>query len=230
MALADDFQAVVDSLPPDWTQLELDLRIADEDRYIEAATLLVQINAMPYSEHDWHWRLRVAHEFGHAAARADGARHARAARRPGHRRASWRCARRARAGWRSRRCGAGPSRCARSSAAAGRSSAAWRASRCSARTCCSGRRCAGALEARPATRWSRPGDRGRRAGGRPDRRRRRARWPRPATRRLPTLGFYSHVEQDVRRAAEAAGFTRVVPRSRMAREAAALVEARCSRR
>ena len=68
MALADDFQAVLDSLPPDWTFLELDLRIADEDRYVEAATLLVQINAMPYSEHDWHWRLRAAHEFGHAAA------------------------------------------------------------------------------------------------------------------------------------------------------------------
>jgi hypothetical protein len=68
MAIADDFQAVLDSLPPDWTQLELDLRIADEDRYVEAATLLVQINAMPYSEHDWHWRLRVAHDFGHAAA------------------------------------------------------------------------------------------------------------------------------------------------------------------
>ena len=68
MALADDFQAVLDSLPPDWTFLELDLRIADEDRYVEAATLLVQINAMPYSEHDWHWRLRTAHQFGHAAA------------------------------------------------------------------------------------------------------------------------------------------------------------------
>jgi hypothetical protein len=68
MAIADDFQAVLDSLPPDWTQLELDLRIFDEDRYVEAATLLVQINAMPYSEHDWHWRLRVAHDFGHAAA------------------------------------------------------------------------------------------------------------------------------------------------------------------
>ena len=40
----------------------------------------------------------------------------------------------------------------------------------------------------------------------------------------PVLGFYAHVEQDVRRAAEAAGFARVVPRSRMAREAPALVE------
>ena len=41
---------------------------------------------------------------------------------------------------------------------------------------------------------------------------------------LPRLGFYSHVEQDVRQRAEAAGFERVVPRSRMAREGAALVE------
>jgi hypothetical protein len=68
MPIADDFQAVVDSLPPDWSQLEFDLRIFDEQRYIEAATLLTQINAMPYSEHDWHWRLRSAREFGHAAA------------------------------------------------------------------------------------------------------------------------------------------------------------------
>jgi hypothetical protein len=68
VALADDFEAVVEKLPPDWSGIELDLRIADEQRYIEAATLLTQINAMPYSEHDWHWRLRVAHDFGHAAA------------------------------------------------------------------------------------------------------------------------------------------------------------------
>ena len=43
-------------------------RIDDEDRYIDAATLLSQINAMPYSKHDWHFRLRSAREFGHAAA------------------------------------------------------------------------------------------------------------------------------------------------------------------
>ena len=41
---------------------------------------------------------------------------------------------------------------------------------------------------------------------------------------IPRLGFYSHVEQDVRRRAEEAGFDRVVPRSRMNRDAAALVE------
>ena len=41
---------------------------------------------------------------------------------------------------------------------------------------------------------------------------------------VPTLGFYSHVEQDVRRRADEAGFDLVVPRSRMNREGAALVE------
>ncbi len=68
MPLADEFQQVVDSLPSDWTDLELDLRIFDEQRYVEAATILVQVNAQPYSKHDWHWRLLVAREFGHAAA------------------------------------------------------------------------------------------------------------------------------------------------------------------
>jgi hypothetical protein len=68
VALADDFQRMIDSLPPDWTQATLDLRIFDEDRYIEAATLLAQINAMPYSQHDWHWKIHCAREFGHHAA------------------------------------------------------------------------------------------------------------------------------------------------------------------
>ena len=39
-----------------------------------------------------------------------------------------------------------------------------------------------------------------------------------------TLGFYPHVDVDVRRRAEAAGFDMVVPRSRMNREGAALVD------
>src|SRR5882757_7796279 len=68
MALADIFQAMVDSLPDDWTDLELDLRIFDESRYVDAAVYLVVCNAQPYSRHDWHWRLIVAHRFGHAAA------------------------------------------------------------------------------------------------------------------------------------------------------------------
>jgi hypothetical protein len=41
---------------------------------------------------------------------------------------------------------------------------------------------------------------------------------------VPVLAFYSHVEHDVRTAAEAAGVDLVVPRSRMNREGAALVE------
>jgi hypothetical protein len=66
--LADSFQRVLDALPADWTDLELDLRIADEDRYVDAALYMAMINAQPYSKAEWHWRLLVAHTFGHAAA------------------------------------------------------------------------------------------------------------------------------------------------------------------
>ena len=68
MALGTDFTRMLDSLPPDWTHLHVDLRIFDEERYVEAASILVQINAQPYSRHDWHWSLHGAREFGHAAA------------------------------------------------------------------------------------------------------------------------------------------------------------------
>ena len=68
MGFAQEFEAVVESLPDDWTDLDLDLRIADESRYVDAAVLLSQVNAQPYSRADWHWRINVAHRFGHAAA------------------------------------------------------------------------------------------------------------------------------------------------------------------
>jgi hypothetical protein len=68
MALADTFTEIVESLTDDWTDLELDLRIFDERRYVDAALLLVQCNAQPYSRHDWHWRILVAHRFGHASS------------------------------------------------------------------------------------------------------------------------------------------------------------------
>ena len=68
MGLADTFGEIVDSLPDDWTDLELDMRISDETRYVEAAVYMVTCNAKPYSKNDWHWRLLVAHRFGHAAA------------------------------------------------------------------------------------------------------------------------------------------------------------------
>lgn len=41
---------------------------------------------------------------------------------------------------------------------------------------------------------------------------------------VPSVGFYSHVDQETRKRAEAAGYTVVVPRSRMARETATVVE------
>jgi hypothetical protein len=68
MSLAETFSQIVESLPDDWTDIELDLRIFDERRYVDAAVLVAMCNAQPYSKHDWHWRLLVAHRFGHAAA------------------------------------------------------------------------------------------------------------------------------------------------------------------
>lgn len=63
-----DFDAVLASLPANWTDLELDLRIADRSRFVDAAVMLAQVNAMPYSRADWDWRLNVAQGFGKAAA------------------------------------------------------------------------------------------------------------------------------------------------------------------
>jgi hypothetical protein len=70
VALANDFQAMIEALPPDWTDLEVDLRIDDESRYIDSAVALSQVNAQPYDKPraGWQWRLLVAHSFGHAAA------------------------------------------------------------------------------------------------------------------------------------------------------------------
>jgi hypothetical protein len=48
--------------------------------------------------------------------------------------------------------------------------------------------------------------------------------PWPEAGDAPRLGFYAHVDQETRKRAEAAGFDMVVPRSRMNREGAALVE------
>jgi hypothetical protein len=72
MPLASDFQQILGALPPDWTDLEVDLRIEDESHYVDSAVALSQVNAQvyqhPHEEEGWHWRLVVAHSFGHAAA------------------------------------------------------------------------------------------------------------------------------------------------------------------
>ena len=68
MALAKDFRDILDSLPSDWTDLEVDFRLDDESRYIDASVEMSLINARPYSRADWHWRISVAQGFGHAAA------------------------------------------------------------------------------------------------------------------------------------------------------------------
>jgi hypothetical protein len=66
--LALQFNLILESLPPDWTDLEVDLRIDDESRYIDTAVAVSQVNAQVYDHADWHWRLLIAHSFGHAAA------------------------------------------------------------------------------------------------------------------------------------------------------------------
>jgi hypothetical protein len=68
MSFAEEFQKIVDSLPPDWSYLQFDLRINEEDRYVELAPIVAEVNAWPLSKADYHWRYNVAREFGHAAA------------------------------------------------------------------------------------------------------------------------------------------------------------------
>ena len=70
MALAASFQQILDTLPPDWTDLEVDLRIEDASQYVDTAVAVSQVNAQVYQhpEEGWHWRFLVAHSFGHAAA------------------------------------------------------------------------------------------------------------------------------------------------------------------
>lgn len=71
MSLATDFRQILATLPPDWTDLEVDMRIGDMTQYVDTATALSQVNAQVYQHPtaaDWHWRLLVAQSFGHAAA------------------------------------------------------------------------------------------------------------------------------------------------------------------
>jgi hypothetical protein len=68
MALAETFEKVLDSLPDDWTDLTLELKVRDVRRYIEAAAFMTTCNAQPLSKAERHFRILVAHRFGHAAA------------------------------------------------------------------------------------------------------------------------------------------------------------------
>ena len=71
MGLATDFEQILATLPRDWTDLEVDVRIDDESHYVDTAVWMSQVNAQVYQhprEEGWHWRLLVAQSFGHAAA------------------------------------------------------------------------------------------------------------------------------------------------------------------
>jgi hypothetical protein len=70
VSLVAEFQQILDTLPPDWTDLEVDMRIAEMSQYIDTAVAVSQVNAQVYQHprDDWHWRLLIAKSFGHAAA------------------------------------------------------------------------------------------------------------------------------------------------------------------
>ena len=232
MPLADTFQEIVDSLPSDWTDLEFDLRV-QEDRYIDAAQLLVQVNAQPYSNHDWHWRIIVAHQFGHAAAAPPTHGTLKLLDDAGHRRRAGA----ARAAHRPRRddadvgppgvraAGVPPPAVAVVAAVVALFDDLLLGSNVLGMLRAAGHeaRLAGSAEqARPdgaavliVDLGSAGFDgvavvEGLRAAG--------------ELGETRTLGVYSHVDVDTKRRADAAGFDLVVPRSRMAREGPALVE------
>jgi hypothetical protein len=71
MSLAEEFEQILRTLPPDWTDVEVDMRIADMSHYVDTAVAVSQVNAQVYQHpqaDSWHWRLLVAKSFGHAAA------------------------------------------------------------------------------------------------------------------------------------------------------------------
>ena len=71
MSLAADLQQILDAMPADWTDLEVDMRIEDESQYVDTAVAVSQVNAQVYQHpkaEGWHWRLLMAQSFGHAAA------------------------------------------------------------------------------------------------------------------------------------------------------------------
>ena len=54
--------------PTEDSELVWEARLSTQAPDIDASVYLVTCNAQPYSRHDWHWRVLVAHRFGHAAA------------------------------------------------------------------------------------------------------------------------------------------------------------------
>jgi hypothetical protein len=196
--------------------MELDLRILDEGRCVEAPRSFFQGNGQPYSHHDWPRRLRVAKNFGHAAAAETAHRALRvfdelgidgelALREEGSERVeimqTWR----------------------RPDSARNEPPVDAVATMARVAVLCPdllfGSKVEGALRAaghavdrvddEPGA-WATVLVDSLRSDG--------------ALGGVATVGFYPHVERETRERAEAVGFDLVVPRSRMAREAGALLE------
>ena len=193
-------------------------------RYIDTAVALSQVNAQPYSRGATGtgacWSPT---SFGHAAAAERSWACSPEARRGGGRAASSRSARSARAAPRSSRCGAGRRACARSSASAARSSGRSLMARvvAVAADLLLGSKVEAMLSAAGhdvdpvLRRWPRLTPRRRTWWSPTSTPRTPRRWSRLG---VPVIGYYSHVEVETRRAAEAAGVLVIVPRSRMVRE------------
>ena len=64
MGLAAAFDEIVDSLPDDWTDLSLDLRLADEERYVDAAVMLTHVGYRTGLMYDMAGVTARAHEAG----------------------------------------------------------------------------------------------------------------------------------------------------------------------
>ncbi len=67
MELSKEFDAIVDSLPDDWTDLAFEIGIDDFDLYVDAAVIMTRCNGQPHSDGEWQWRVRVSRDVGHAA-------------------------------------------------------------------------------------------------------------------------------------------------------------------
>lgn len=66
MKLESTLDQITDSLPDDWSGLEIEVGIDDLERYVEAAVFMAECNGQPHSGSQWQWRVQIARNHGHA--------------------------------------------------------------------------------------------------------------------------------------------------------------------
>ncbi len=67
MELSKEFDAIIDALPDDWSDLVFEIEIDDFDQYVDAAVIMTRCNGQPHTNGEWQWRVRVSRDVGHAA-------------------------------------------------------------------------------------------------------------------------------------------------------------------